>query len=308
MKSKLYKKKTIILLGGPTASGKSNLAVNIAKLVNGEIINADSMQVYKNFPILTSQPSKSSQKSIKHHMYGYFDTNKNYNGSIWLKDTERKINKIFLEKKTPIIVGGTGLYLEFISRGISYIPNISKETKYKVKELFIKKGVEEMFDFLREVDPEYADKININDKFRINRALEVFQETKKNISYFHKKRVENNHYKFFKVFLSPSKEIIKNNIIVRVEKMLKQGVLEEFNINNIKVKSCNIQKAIGYQEINDYFKNKISLSEMCEKIIFSTKKYSKRQFTWFNNRYNADLKIDSIKKSSLILETLSKII
>ena len=307
MKSKLYKKKTIILLGGPTASGKSDLALNIAKLVNGEIINADSMQVYKNFPVLTSQPSKSSQKSIKHHMYGYFDTNKNYNGSIWLKDTERKINKIFLEKKTPIIVGGTGLYLEFISRGISYIPNISKETKYKVKELFIKKGVEEMFDFLREVDPEYADKININDKFRINRALEVFQETKKNISYFHKKRVENNHYKFFKVFLSPSKEIIKNNIIVRVEKMLKQGVLEEFNINNIKVKSCNIQKAIGYQEINDYFKNKISLLEMSQKIIFSTNKYSKRQFTWFNNRYNANLKIDSIKKSSLILESLSKI-
>ena len=164
-----------------------------------------------------------------------------------------------------------------------------------------------MFYFLREIDPEYADKININDKFRISRALEVFQETKKNISYFHKKRVENNNYKFFKVFLAPSKEIIKINIIVRLEKMLKQGVLEEFNINNIKVKDCNIQKAIGYQEINDYFKNKISLSEMSKKIIFNTKKYSKRQFTWFNNRYKANLKIDSIKKSSLILESLSKI-
>ena len=150
MKSKLYKKKTIILLGGPTASGKSDLAVNVAKLINGEIINADSMQVYKNFPILTSQPSKRLQKSIKHHMYGYFDTNKSYNGSIWLKDTEKKINKIILEKKTPIIVGGTGLYLEFISSGISHIPNISEETKDKVKELFEKKGYEEMFNFLRE--------------------------------------------------------------------------------------------------------------------------------------------------------------
>jgi tRNA dimethylallyltransferase len=307
MKSKLYKKKTIILLGGPTASGKSDLAVNIAKLINGEIINADSMQVYKNFPILTSQPSKRSQKSIKHHMYGYFDTNKSYNGSIWLKDTAKKINQIIIDKKTPIIVGGTGLYLEFISSGISHIPNISEETKGQVKELFEKKGLEEMFNFLREIDPEYADKININDKLRINRALEVFKETKKNISYFHKKRVENNNYKFFKIFLAPTKEIIKINSKIRLEKMLKQGVLEEFNKNNIKVKSCNIQKAIGYQEINDYFKNKISLSEMFEKIIFSTKKYSKRQFTWFNNRYNAHLKIDSIKKSSLILETLSKI-
>ena len=99
MKSKLYKKKNVILLGGPTASGKSNLAVNIAKLIDGEIINADSMQVYKNFPILTSQPSKSLQQSIKHHMYGYFDTNKSYNGSIWLKDTAKKISQITIAKK-----------------------------------------------------------------------------------------------------------------------------------------------------------------------------------------------------------------
>ena len=97
MKSKLYKK-NVILLGGPTASGKSDLALNIAKLINGEIINADSMQVYKNFPILTSQPSKRLQKSIKHHMYGYFDTNKSYNGSIWLKDTEKNKSNYFSKK------------------------------------------------------------------------------------------------------------------------------------------------------------------------------------------------------------------
>ena len=107
--------------------------------------------------------------------------------------------------------------------------------------------------------------------------------------------------------MAPTKEIIKINSKIRLEKMLKQGVLEEFNKNNIKVKSCNIQKAIGYQEINDYFKNKISLSDMSKKIILNTRKYSKRQFTWFNNRYDAQIKIDSHKKSSLILETLSKI-
>ena len=104
MKSKLYKKKIIILLGGPTASGKSDLALKLAKLIDGEIINADSMQVYKNFPILTSQPSESIQKQVKHHMYGYFDTNKNYNGSIWLKHSITRIKKIILDKKTPIIV------------------------------------------------------------------------------------------------------------------------------------------------------------------------------------------------------------
>ncbi len=307
MESKLYKKKTIILLGGPTASGKSDLAVKLAKLIDGEIINADSMQVYKNFPILTSQPSKSIQNSVKHHMYGYFDTNKNYNGSIWLKHSIKKIKKIILDKKTPILVGGTGLYLEFVSKGISYIPHITKITKNKVERLLLQKGLKNVYDFLCDIDPHYAKKINSNDKLRIIRALEVFYQTKKNLSYFHKKRIENNKFDFFKVFLAPSKETIKTNSKTRLDKMFKLGVLEEFKKNNTKVKNCNIQKAIGYQEIDDYFKNKISLSDMSKKIILNTRKYSKRQFTWFNNRYDAQIKIDSCKKSSLILETLSKI-
>ena len=307
MESKLYKKKTIILLGGPTASGKSDLALKLAKLIDGEIINADSMQVYKNFPILTSQPSKSIQNSVKHHMYGYFDTNKYYNGSIWLKHSIKKIKKIILDKKTPILVGGTGLYLEFVSKGISYIPHITKITKKKVERLLIQKGLKNVYDFLSDIDPHYAKKINSNDKLRIIRALEVFYETKKNLSYFHKKRIENNGFDFFKVFLAPSKETIKTNSKNRLDKMLKLGVLEEFKKNNTKVKNCNIEKAIGYQEIDDYFKNKISLSDMSKKIILNTRKYSKRQFTWFNNRYDAQIKIDSCKKSSLILETLSKI-
>ncbi len=307
MKSKFYKKKNIILLGGPTASGKSELAVNLAKLIDGEIINADSMQVYKNFPILTSQPSKHLQKYSKHHMYGYFETNKNYNGSIWLKDSVRNIKKIILDKKIPIIVGGTGLYLEFISKGISEIPNIKKTTKNKVEKLITKRGLQNMYDILSDIDPQYSKKISSNDKVRITRALEVFYETKKNISYFHEKRIENSNFKFVKVFLSPTRESIKINSEGRFEKMLEQGVLEEFKKNHTKVNNCNIVKAIGYQEINDYFKRNISLSEMSKKIILNTRKYSKRQFTWFNNRYGAHLQIDSHKKPSLILETLSKI-
>ena len=235
MESKLYKKKTIILLGGPTASGKSDLALKLAKLIDGEIINADSMQVYKNFPILTSQPSKSIQNSVKHHMYGYFDTNKNYNGSIWLKHSIKKIKKIILDKKTPILVGGTGLYLEFVSKGISYIPHITKITKKKVERLLVQKGLKNVYDFLSDIDPHYAKKINSNDKLRIIRALEVFYETKKNLSYFHKKRIENNKFNFFKIFLAPSKETIKTNSKTRLDKMFKLGVLEEFKRNNTKV-------------------------------------------------------------------------
>ena len=265
------------------------------------------MQVYKNFPILTSQPSKPLKKNIKHHMYGYFDTNKSYNGSIWLKDSLKKIKEIVLNKKKPIIVGGTGLYLEFISKGISNIPSIRKSTKNKVKRFLGKKGLKNMYDFLSEIDPKYSNIISSNDKLRVTRALEVFYETKKNISYFHKKRTENNSFYFFKVYLEPSKQKIRIRSEIRLQEMLEQGVLEEFKKSNIKVKNCNLVKAIGFKEIDDYFKNKISLSEMSEKIILNTKKYSKRQFTWFNNRYDANIKVDCNKKSSLILETLSKI-
>ena len=130
---------------------------------------------------------------------------------------------------------------------------------------------------------------------------------KKNISYFHKKRKENNSYIFFKVYLAPSKQKIWIRSEIRLQEMLEQGVLEEFKKSNDKVKNCNLVKAIGFKEINDHLKNKISLSEMSEKIILNTKKYSKQQFTWFNNRYDAHVKVDCNKKSSLILETLSKI-
>ena len=307
MKSKLYKKKTIVLLGGPTASGKSDLALDLAKLIDGEIINADSMQVYKNFPILTSQPPISFKNSVKHHMYGYFETNKSYNGSIWLKDAIKKIKKVLLDKKTPIIVGGTGLYLEFISKGISNIPNITKKTKNKVEKLFLQKDLINIYDYLMDIDPKYAKKINYNDKLRITRAIEVYFETKKNISFFHKKRMENQSFDFFKVLLAPSKEKILINCTSRLEKMLNIGVIDEFKRNYKKVQNCNIKKAIGYQEIDAYLKNKISLLDMSKTIISNTRKYSKRQFTWFNNRYEEQIKVDSYKKSSLILETLSKI-
>jgi len=158
MESKLYKKKIIILIGGPTASGKSKLAITLAKNINGEIINADSMQIYRNFPILTSQPSKVDREIIKHHLYGYVDTNVSYNGSRWLKDSLIKIKEIFSKKKTPIVVGGTGLYLEFMSQGISIIPNISIKTKTKVKSYFENKGLKNMYSYLRKIDSEYSKK------------------------------------------------------------------------------------------------------------------------------------------------------
>ena len=308
MKRNFYKKKLIILVGGPTASGKSRLAINLAKKINGEVINADSMQVYKNFPVLTSQPSLKDKKKIKHHLYGYIDTNKSCNGSMWLKDAFYCANKIFSSGKNPIVVGGTGLYLEFMSQGISFIPEIKVETKRIVQEKFKAKGLSYMYYYLQKIDPEYTKKINLNDKIRIIRALEVFYETNKNLSYFHKKKLINNNYDYYKIFLSPNREQIIENTILRFNQMMKDGLLEEFKKNKDNVKNCNISKAIGFKELNDYFLGKSSLLNLSVKVLQNTRKYAKRQFTWFNNRYKPQVKIDSYKKTSLILESLSKII
>ena len=307
MKSKLYNKKIILLVGGPTASGKSKLALKLAKLINGEIINADSMQVYKNFPILTSQPNENDRKLIRHHLYGYIDTTQNCNGAIWLKDSMMQIKKLLSMNKIPIVVGGTGLYLEFLSKGISFIPEITINTKKIVNEELIRKGLKGMYQLLTNIDTDYSKKINPNDKTRIIRAIEVFYQTNKSISYFHRKKKQQFPLNFFKIYLSPSKNEIKENSIVRLKNMIKEGLLEEFKKNIGKVNNCNIVKAIGFKEINEYFSKQYSLEDLSNVILKNTRNYAKRQFTWFNNRYYPQIKVNSYKKTSLILESLSKI-
>ena len=171
--------KKIIIVGGPTASGKSKFALNLAKLVNGEIINADSMQVYKYFSILTSQPKKNDYKVIPHHLYGYVETNIKYNAVKWLNDTNTKIEKLLKNNKTPIVVGGSGLYLEFLCKGVNNMPKISTNTKEKVSLLLQSINDADLLNLILKVDKKYSLKLNIADKFRISKLLEVYFETKK---------------------------------------------------------------------------------------------------------------------------------
>ena len=171
--------KKIIIVGGPTASGKSKFALNLARLVNGEIINADSMQIYKYFSILTSQPKKNDYKVIPHHLYGYVDTNVKYNAVKWLYDTNFKIRKLLKNNKTPIVVGGSGLYLEFLCKGVNNMPKISINTKEKVRSLLKNISDADLLNLIIKIDKNYSRKLNIADKFRITKLLEVYFETKK---------------------------------------------------------------------------------------------------------------------------------
>ena len=300
--------KKIIILGGPTASGKSKFALNLAKLVDGEIINADSMQIYKYFSILTSQPKKNDYNVIPHHLYGYVETNIKYNAVKWLNDTNSTITNILKNNKTPIVVGGSGLYLEFLSKGVNNMPKISTNTKEKVNLLLQNISDADLLHLIAKVDKKYSLKLNIADKFRISKLLEVYFETKKNITYFHSKDKKTNNYDFFKVLISPDKGKVKLNIKKRVIEMLEEGLVEELKKYRNKVVGCNIENAIGYKEINSYIENKVTLEEVANLIVKKTKNFAKRQYTWFENRFDQNLKIYGEDNISLVVETFKKII
>ena len=300
--------KKIIIVGGPTASGKSKFALNLAKLVNGEIINADSMQIYKYFSILTSQPKKSDFKVIPHHLYGYVETNLKHNAIKWLNDTNTKIKKLLKNNKTPIVVGGSGLYLEFLCKGVNDMPKISASTKEKVSLLLQSMSDADLLELIAKVDKKYSLKLNIADKFRISKLLEVYFETKKNITYFHSKNKKINNYNFFKVLISPDKNKVKLNIKNRVIEMLKEGLVEELKKYRNKVVGCNIENAIGFKEIISYIENRVTLEEATNLIVKKTKNFAKRQYTWFDNRFDQNLKIFGEDNLSLVVETFNKII
>ena len=171
--------KKIILIAGPTASGKSKLALEVAKKIKGEIINADSMQVYKEFSILSSRPSKIDLKKVKHHLYGFQPVQKHFSTGAWLKIVKKKINQCLKNKKTPIIVGGTGLYFEAITKGISKIPNVDVKTRNKTRELQKKVGQSKFYEKLLKFDPLVKNNIEPFDTQRSIRAFEVKKFTKK---------------------------------------------------------------------------------------------------------------------------------
>ena len=307
MKNNILKKRTVIILGGPTASGKSKLALKLAKEINGEIINGDSMQAYKNFPILTSQPNFNDQKEVKHHLYGYVETENNNNAMDWMKAAKKVINESHKKNITPILVGGSGLYLEFLYKGVNKIPSISKKIRNKVKKIFSDIPIKEIYDFALKIDHDYSSNVSKADIFRLTKLLEVYYQSNNNITYFRQYKRVPNKYNFLKVLYMPDKETVKKNIEARFFDMVKQGLVKEVENNIDKVKESNIEKAIGFMEIKDYIEGRIDFNHAKDLVIKKTKSFAKRQYTWFNNRYDADINIESNENISLIVESFLKI-
>ena len=276
-------KSKIILISGPTASGKSSFAIKLAKKINGEIINADSMQVYKELQILTARPKKNNLKGINHYLYGFQSVKKNFSTGKWQILAKKKIKEIKKKNKVPILVGGTGLYFKAITDGLVRIPNIPVYLRNKIRTFQKRIGQDKFYQKLIKLDSLAKDKINSNDVQRSIRAYEVKKYTKISlIEWFKKtnKNFENND--FLKIYIDfPRPELIKR-INRRVEEMFKEGAINEIKkflkLNVKKDKSSN--KIIGIKEIDKYLKGDLDLKATKELMAIKTRQYAKRQTTW----------------------------
>ena len=287
-------KSKIILISGPTASGKSSFAIKLAKKVNGEIINADSMQVYKQLKIISARPDQKKYQKIRHHLYGFHDVKKNFSTGNWLKLVFNKIEEIKKRKKTPILVGGTGLYFKALTDGLVKIPNIPLKIRNQIRLMHSKIGQEKFYKKLLKFDPVSKKKINPTDPHRSIRAYEVKLYTKKSIHEWYK-NTKSNFQKsdFIKIYIDfPRSELIER-IKLRSKEMIKNGAIKEVkNFIKLKVKKDkSVNKAIGINEIRQYLNNEKELEDIIENISIKTRQYAKRQSTWARGNMNSWLKL-----------------
>ena len=296
-------KSKIILISGPTASGKSKLAIDFAKKVNGEIINADSMQVYKELKILTARPIKENTNKIKHHLYGFQSVKNEFSTGQWLKLVKKKIKEIRNKNKIPILVGGTGLYFKALTDGLVKIPKIPNTIRNKIRSKQKQMGQKKFYLKLLKLDKFVKNKIVSTDIQRSLRAYEVIYFTKKSIFEWYKKT--KSQYKideFLKIYIDYPKEKLVNKISKRVDQMIKDGAVEEVqNFEKLNLKNDNnLYKVIGIREIKDFIDKKTSLKEMKLNIVIKTRQYAKRQRTWSRGQMNDWQKFDPKELSKFI--------
>ena len=287
-------KSKIILISGPTASGKSNFAIKLAKKINGEIINADSMQVYKELKILSARPDPKNYQKIKHHLYGFQNVKKNFSTGDWIKLAVKKINELKKRKTTPIFVGGTGLYFKALTDGLVNIPSIPIRSRNKIRILQETLGQKKFYQKLLKFDLKSKNKINPTDVQRSIRAYEVKLFTKKSLhDWFKKTKSYFKEDEFFKIYIDyPRKDLIER-IDKRTEQMIKMGAIKEVKkFIKLKIKKDNsVNKAIGINEIKEFLNYEKELSDIKEKISIKTRQYAKRQSTWARGNMSSWFKL-----------------
>ena len=268
------------------------------------------MQIYKEFSVLSSKPNKVEIKRVKHHLYGIISVKKHFSAGDWLKEVKKKINFCLKKKKIPIIVGGTGLYFNTITKGISKIPDIDSKTRVKVRNLFKKLGFKKFYEKLLKLDPKVKGKILPTDTQRTQRAYEVKLKTKKSLfDWIANTKSDFLDFNLKKVFIDIPRAELLQKILIRTDLMFEENCIAEVKkLNLLKInKSLSANKLIGVQEINQYLNGAISLTECKELINIKTRQYAKRQNTWARGHMKNWTKIYSKNFSILSKKTLKAV-
>ena len=298
-------KKLLLVILGPTAVGKTTLAINLAKYFNTEIVSADSRQFYKELNIGTAKPTKKELRSVKHHLINNISILKDYNISEFEKDAINSIDSIFKNNNLAILVGGSGLYIDTILYGIDNIPKVDLAVREKLNIEFKEKGLKFIQDKLKKLDLEYYKKIDLNNYRRIIRALEVCISTGQPFSSYLKLKVRKSRYNTLIIGLKKERKVLHQLINYRVDKMIENGLINEVKSleENRKLNALN---TIGYKEIFNYLEGKCSLEKAIENIKTNSRRYAKRQLTWFNanknivwheGEFNTDKIIESVHRT-----------
>ncbi len=277
-------KPKVIVICGPTASGKTALSIELAKKIDGEIISSDSMQIYTDMNIGTAKPTIEEMQGIKHYMLDFVKPDERYSVADFKKDAEKAIEEVLKKGKTPIVVGGTGLYVDSLIYGIEY-QNIEFDEEYRteLENRVINEGLETLYEEARKVDSHAMEKISKNDKKRILRVLEIYKATGKTKTEQEIESRKNGVKYDYKVFaINMDREKLYERINKRVDIMIEQGLVEEVKKLLTKYESFpTAMQGLGYKEVVEYLQNKITREEMIEKIKMETRRYAKRQLTWF---------------------------
>ena len=282
-----------IVIGGPTASGKSQLAIDLAKELDGVVINADASQVYKSIPVIAASPSEEDKKTVPHLLYEYLEDEVRGNVVMWLDEAVKAIKDVWQQGKTPIIVGGGGLYLDNLINGTTPIPEVDAKIREEALEFVKENGSEALFAKLQSIDSKGAEMVNPNDSTRVRRAYEIFMTTKISIAeWFSRPMIKKlPETEFFVIKLLPPKAELDRRCNLRFDIMMAQGALKE--AENLLVKKLPddlpIMRAQGIPDLAEFLRGEISLEQAVENSKLHTRQYAKRQLTWFRNKLEADV-------------------
>ena len=305
-------KPKVIVIVGPTASGKTSLSIELAKQINGEIVSCDSMQIYKDMDIGSAKPNVDEMQGIKHYMIDTVEPIERFSVARYKKEAEEAIEEILKKGKTPIVVGGTGLYANSLIYGIEY-DDIKLDEKYRIELMNIAKtpeGLKKLYEQAKIIDKKATEKISPNDKKRIIRILEIYKATGKSKTEQEEKSRKNGVRYDYKVFgINIERQILYERINKRVDIMIEQGLINEVKALIEKYPEFpTAMQAIGYKEIVQYLKNEISKEDAIEKIKQETRRYAKRQITWFKRIENIRW-LDGLEKTQnnikIILEVMN---